>query len=67
VDIGLPEMDGYELVQRLKRQPRLATVKFVALTGYGQVEDRRRVRDAGFNAHLVKPVNMQELTRTLSD
>jgi signal transduction histidine kinase/ActR/RegA family two-component response regulator len=67
VDIGLPELNGYELVRRLKKQPSLAAVKFVAVTGYGQVEDRRRVRDAGFNDHLVKPVSMPALERTLSE
>ena len=66
VDIGLPEMNGYELVRRLRNQPSLAAVKFVAVTGYGQLEDRRRVRDAGFDDHLVKPVNMPALTRALS-
>ncbi len=67
VDIGLPELNGYELVRRLKKQPSLAAVKFVAVTGYGQIEDRRRVRDAGFNDHLVKPVSMPALERTLSE
>jgi PAS domain S-box-containing protein len=67
VDIGLPELNGYELVRRLKKQPSLAAVKFVAVTGYGQLEDRRRVRDAGFNDHLVKPVSMPALERTLSE
>jgi PAS domain S-box-containing protein len=66
VDIGLPELDGYELVRRLRKQPSLAAVRFVAVTGYGQVEDRRRVRDAGFNDHLVKPVSIPALERTLS-
>jgi PAS domain S-box-containing protein len=65
VDIGLPDIDGYELVQRLRKQPAMAAVKFVAVTGYGQLEDRRRVRDAGFDDHLVKPVSMPALARTL--
>ncbi len=65
VDIGLPDIDGYELVQRLRRQPAMAGVRFVAVTGYGQLEDRRRVRDAGFDDHLVKPVSMPALARTL--
>jgi len=65
VDIGLPDIDGYELVQRLRTHPRLAAVKFVAVTGYGQLKDRRRVRDAGFDDHLVKPVSMQALERAL--
>jgi len=65
VDIGLPDIDGYELVQRLRQRPAMAAVKFVAVTGYGQLEDRRRVRDAGFDDHLVKPVSMPALVRTL--
>jgi CheY-like chemotaxis protein len=65
VDIGLPDIDGYELVQRLRKHPRMAAVKFVAVTGYGQLEDRRRVRDAGFDDHLVKPVSLQALERAL--
>jgi PAS domain S-box-containing protein len=65
VDIGLPDIDGYELVQRLRKHPGMAAVKFVAVTGYGQLEDRRRVRDAGFDDHLVKPVSLQALERAL--
>jgi signal transduction histidine kinase len=65
VDIGLPDIDGYELVQRLRQRPAMAAVRFVAVTGYGQLEDRRRVRDAGFDDHLVKPVSMPALVRTL--
>jgi PAS domain S-box-containing protein len=65
VDIGLPEIDGYELVRRLRKSPRIGTIRFVAVTGYGQHEDRRRVRDAGFDDHLVKPVSLQALQRAL--
>jgi len=65
LDIGLPDIDGYELVQRLRKHPGMSRVKFVAVTGYGQMEDRRRVRDAGFDEHLVKPVTMQALELAL--
>jgi PAS domain S-box-containing protein len=65
VDIGLPEIDGYELVRRLRKSPRIGAIRFVAVTGYGQHEDRRRVRDAGFDDHLVKPVSLQALQRAL--
>jgi PAS domain S-box-containing protein len=65
LDIGLPEMDGFELSRRLRELPALAGVKFVALTGYGQLEDRRRVRESGFDDHLIKPVELGVLERIL--
>ena len=64
IDIGLPGMDGYEVA----RQVRAAlgdAIFLIALTGYGQIEDRRRASEAGFNAHLVKPVDMQALATLL--
>ncbi len=63
LDIGLPVMDGYELARALRA--RLPGVKLVALTGYGQPEDRARSSAAGFDAHLVKPVSIAKVTRTL--
>jgi len=54
-DIGLPDVDGYELVRRLKDMLAGPT-RFVALTGYGRVEDRDRALDSGFDAFLVKPL-----------
>jgi signal transduction histidine kinase len=66
VDIGLPVMDGYELAQQLRESDALpAGARIIAITGYGQDADRRRSREAGFNAHLVKPVSLDALTRTL--
>ena len=60
VDIGLPGMDGYEFARQLRRaQP--AGPRLVAITGYGQPSDRARSRDAGFVAHLVKPVDIDTL------
>ncbi len=61
LDIGLPGIDGYELLHRLQQLPALANVPFVAVTGYGQAADRERIRRAGFHAHLVKPVNLPDL------
>ncbi len=61
VDIGLPEMDGLEVARRVRRQPHGKRLHLVALTGYGQAEDRRRAREAGFDAHLVKPVAPEAL------
>jgi CheY-like chemotaxis protein len=66
VDIGLPGLDGYEVARRI-RQSLGEDVRLVALTGYGQAEDRRRTREAGFDVHLVKPVDPQVLGPLLSD
>jgi CheY-like chemotaxis protein len=65
VDIGLPDMNGYELARELRT--RLGpTVKLIALTGYGQPEDRRRIVAADFDAHLLKPVDPDELSRIIT-
>ena len=65
LDIGLPEMSGYEVAQRLREDPDQASTVIVALTGYGQEEDRRRTQEAGFAAHLTKPVDVESLNRML--
>jgi signal transduction histidine kinase/CheY-like chemotaxis protein len=57
LDIGLPVMDGYELARRLRELPTWSRVRLVALTGYGQDNDRKRSIDAGFQVHLVKPID----------
>ncbi|HEY5613318.1 MAG TPA: ATP-binding protein [Lysobacter sp.] len=64
LDIGLPGMDGHELARRL-REEHGTSIRLIALTGYGQSSDRERSRDAGFDAHLVKPVDFCELHQTL--
>ncbi|MGH7128447.1 MAG: ATP-binding response regulator, partial [Planctomycetaceae bacterium] len=61
LDIGLPGMNGYDVAKQLRRIPELEHVMLVAMTGYGQEEDRRRSREAGFDHHLVKPVSVQTL------
>jgi len=61
LDIGLPAMDGYELAERLRSEPELADISLVAITGYGQQSDRMRSREAGFDAHLVKPIDIEQL------
>jgi PAS domain S-box-containing protein len=66
LDIGLPEMDGYELASRLRALPRLSRTRLIALTGYGQSEDRKRSQEAGFDDHLVKPVDLAALERALA-
>jgi CheY-like chemotaxis protein len=67
VDIGMPGMDGYEVARRLRRQPGLKDTLLVALTGWGQEEDRRRSAEAGFDCHLVKPVEPDALGGLLTD
>jgi PAS domain S-box-containing protein len=61
LDLGMPEMDGHEVSRRLRRDPGFRDVLLVALTGWGQEEDRRRSRAAGFDHHLVKPVSSEAL------
>ena len=65
LDIGLPVMDGYELCRRMRETYPTDSLRLVALTGYGQASDKARSRDAGFDSHLVKPVDLQELQRVL--
>jgi PAS domain S-box-containing protein len=65
LDIGLPGMDGYEIAERLRELPESAHTVLVAITGYGQDEDRRRSREAGIDHHLVKPVAPETLQKLL--
>jgi CheY-like chemotaxis protein/anti-sigma regulatory factor (Ser/Thr protein kinase) len=65
LDLGLPVVDGYELATRLRGQDGWASVRFVALTGYGQQHDRDRSAAAGFDAHLVKPVDLEVVDRAV--
>jgi PAS domain S-box-containing protein len=67
LDIGLPLLDGYEVARRCRQDPELRNLVLVALTGYGQEEDRARSRKAGFNAHLVKPVDIDKLRQVLDE
>lgn len=67
LDIGLPAVDGYEVARRLRASPQFRDVLLVAMTGYGQDEDRRRARDAGFDHHMVKPVDLDELRQLLTN
>jgi two-component system CheB/CheR fusion protein len=66
IDIGLPELDGYEVARRVRKQLGKSVVRLVALTGYGQAKDREAVIHAGFDEHLVKPIDPQDLVRVLS-
>jgi CheY-like chemotaxis protein len=65
LDIGLPGIDGYELARMLKRHPQLSSIRLVAHTGYGSPEDRRKAQEAGFDAHLVKPAELEDLEKAL--
>jgi two-component system, chemotaxis family, CheB/CheR fusion protein len=66
LDVGLPEMDGFELARRLRGKREHADMFLIALTGYGQATDRVASKRAGFDEHLVKPVNVDELLRLLA-
>jgi CheY-like chemotaxis protein len=66
LDIGLPEMDGNELARRLRARPETAKILLIALTGYGQARDREEAMAAGFDHHMVKPVDMAKLTDVLA-
>jgi len=66
LDIGLPGRDGFELAGDLRAAAGLARYTLIAVTGYGQEEDRRRSREAGFDAHLTKPVDFTEVARLVA-
>ena len=66
LDIGLPEIDGNELARRLRADPATAGAKLIAITGYGQESDRRQTAAAGFDHHLIKPVDTNQLASILS-
>jgi two-component system, sensor histidine kinase len=65
VDIGLPGMDGYEVARRLRKASSDRDLYLMALTGYGRADDVRLAREAGFDEHLIKPTNLDELRRML--
>jgi CheY-like chemotaxis protein len=67
LDLGLPVLDGYELAARLREQLEGYALRLIAVTGYGQPEDRARTRAVGFHRHLVKPVDLNELERAIAD
>jgi PAS domain S-box-containing protein len=66
LDIGLPEMDGYEVARRLRLDSGLKGVKLIALTGYGQNSDLQRAKEAGFDYHLVKPAGLDKIEELLT-
>ncbi|HEX7054965.1 MAG TPA: PAS domain S-box protein [Burkholderiales bacterium] len=66
LDLSMPGMDGIEVARMLRREPGFEAVRFAAVTGLGQEADRRRTREAGFDAHLVKPLSREDLRRVLA-
>jgi len=66
LDIGLPILNGYDAARRIREQPWGKDMVLVALTGWGQEEDRRKSKDAGFDLHMVKPVDLNVLTERLA-
>ena len=66
LDIGLPKLDGLEVCRRVREQPGGRDIAIVAVTGWGQEADRQRTREAGFSAHLVKPVRYSDLLDLLA-
>ncbi|MRG91405.1 ATP-binding protein [Polyangium spumosum] len=66
VDLGLPEIDGYEVARRLRAQGSTSRIGLVALTGYGQLEDKRKAIEAGFDEHLTKPVDPDALEEAIA-
>ena len=67
VDLGLPGIDGFEVARRLRAMARGTEVRLVAISGYGQPLDRKRAQAAGFDAHLVKPVDTEVLRTVLAE
>ncbi len=67
IDIGLPDMDGNEVARQLRADPSTSSIPLIALTGHGQEDDRRRAYDAGFDVHLVKPVNPDLLSEAVAE
>jgi signal transduction histidine kinase len=65
LDLGLPKLDGYEVARRLRKSPWGRAAMIIALTGWGQDEDRRRTRECGFDSHMVKPLDLDALIRLL--
>ena len=66
LDIGLPKMNGYEVAQYIRKQPWGTRIALIALTGWGQEEDKRRALEAGFDHHLTKPVDVAALDKLLA-
>jgi CheY-like chemotaxis protein len=67
MDLGMPKVDGYEAARRIRAEPWGSEPFMVALTGWGADKDRQRAQSAGFDRHLVKPVDLKALTNMISE
>ena len=67
LDLGMPQTSGYDVARWIRRQPWGSSLRLIALTGWGQTEDRRRTREAGFDHHLTKPVDPDQLIAVLAE
>ncbi|CAG9180340.1 PAS domain-containing hybrid sensor histidine kinase/response regulator [Cupriavidus pampae] len=67
IDLAMPGMDGFAVIHALRDMPALSETRYIALTGFGQASDRQQTQDAGFHAHLVKPVDLDKLLATIAD
>jgi CheY-like chemotaxis protein len=67
LDIGLPDLNGYELARAIRTDPRAVNTRLVALTGYGREPDRQLAEQAGFDRHLVKPAEIDDLLAAIGD
>ena len=67
LDIAMPKLDGYEAARKIREQPWGKHMVLIALTGWGQQQDRRRTQEAGFDAHLTKPVNYEAIMELLAN
>ncbi|MHC5537368.1 response regulator, partial [Singulisphaera rosea] len=66
LDIGLPGLNGYEVARRLRQIPQLREVRLVAMTGYGDATERRLAQEAGFDRHVVKPLDFAQVEQLLA-
>jgi CheY-like chemotaxis protein len=66
LDLGMPIMDGYQTAEQIRARPEFQNAVLVAITGWGQEQDRQRTEVAGFAAHLIKPVNVDQLEKVLA-
>jgi CheY-like chemotaxis protein len=66
LDIGMPDLSGYEVARHLRREPWATRIQLIALTGWGQDSDRRRALEAGFDHHLTKPVDLERVAELIA-